>query len=54
VATGLPPGCRCLGRTVTAPSWGVFTNLQLDDGVLLQFAEPGVEIQMNHYAAGSS
>jgi catechol 2,3-dioxygenase-like lactoylglutathione lyase family enzyme len=33
-----------------APSWGVFTNLQLDDGVLLQFAEPGVEIQMNHYA----
>jgi catechol 2,3-dioxygenase-like lactoylglutathione lyase family enzyme len=33
-----------------APSWGVFTNVQLDDGVLLQFAEPGVEIQMNHYA----
>ena len=33
-----------------APSWGVFTNIQLDDGVLLQFAEPGVEIQMNHYA----
>jgi catechol 2,3-dioxygenase-like lactoylglutathione lyase family enzyme len=33
-----------------APSWGVFTNIQLDDGVLLQFAEPGVEFQMNHYA----
>jgi catechol 2,3-dioxygenase-like lactoylglutathione lyase family enzyme len=33
-----------------APCWGVFTNVQLDDGVLLQFAEPGVEIQMNHYA----
>lgn len=33
-----------------APSWGPFTNIQLDDGVLLQFAEPGVEIQMNHYA----
>ena len=33
-----------------APSWGVFTNIQLEDGVLLQFAEPSVEIQMNHYA----
>lgn len=33
-----------------APSWGVFTNLQLEDGVLLQFAEPPVEIQMQHYA----
>ncbi|WP_262281792.1 VOC family protein [Micromonospora sp. MA102] len=33
-----------------APSWGVFTNIQLDGGVLLQFAEPPVEIQMQHYA----
>ncbi|MEU6563062.1 VOC family protein [Nocardia nova] len=34
-----------------APSWGVFTNLQCADGVLLQFAEPPVEaIQMQHYA----
>jgi catechol 2,3-dioxygenase-like lactoylglutathione lyase family enzyme len=35
-----------------APSWGPFTNVQLDEGVLLQFAElPGVEeIQMQHYA----
>ncbi|ADG78405.1 Glyoxalase/bleomycin resistance protein/dioxygenase OS=Tsukamurella paurometabola (strain ATCC 8368/ DSM / CCUG 35730 / CIP 100753 / JCM 10117 / KCTC 9821/ NBRC 16120 / NCIMB 702349 / NCTC 13040) OX=521096 GN=Tpau_1787 PE=4 SV=1 [Tsukamurella paurometabola] len=33
-----------------APSWGPFTNLTLDDGVLLQFAEPPVEIQMQHYA----
>ncbi|CCW09957.1 VOC family protein [Rhodococcus aetherivorans] len=33
-----------------APSWGPFTNIQLDDGVLLQFAEPPVEIQMQHYA----
>jgi catechol 2,3-dioxygenase-like lactoylglutathione lyase family enzyme len=33
-----------------APSWGVFTNIQLSDGVLLQFAEPPVEIQMQHYA----
>ncbi|MCW3841913.1 VOC family protein [Micromonospora yasonensis] len=33
-----------------APSWGVFTNIQLSDGVLLQFAEPPVKIQMQHYA----
>ncbi|MER5858506.1 VOC family protein [Streptomyces sp. NPDC059688] len=33
-----------------APSWGPFTNIQLHDGVLLQFAEPPVEIQMQHYA----
>lgn len=35
-----------------APSWGPFTNVQLDEGVLLQFAElPGVnEIQMQDYA----
>ncbi|UVS80404.1 Glyoxalase-like domain protein [Actinokineospora sp. UTMC 2448] len=35
-----------------APSWGPFTNILLDDGVLLQFAELlGVdEIQLHHYA----
>ncbi|MDX3381603.1 VOC family protein [Streptomyces niveiscabiei] len=33
-----------------APSWGPFTNIQLADGTLLQFAEPPVEIQMQHYA----
>lgn len=33
-----------------APSWGIFTNIQLDGGVLLQFAEPPVDIQMQHYA----
>ncbi|MFJ1705904.1 VOC family protein [Kitasatospora sp. NPDC088346] len=33
-----------------APSWGPFTNVRLADGVLLQFAEPPVEIQMQHYA----
>jgi catechol 2,3-dioxygenase-like lactoylglutathione lyase family enzyme len=33
-----------------APSWGPFTNVQLTDGVLLQFAEPPVEIQMQLYA----
>jgi len=33
-----------------APSWGPFTNIQMSDGVLLQFAEPPVDIQMQHYA----
>ncbi|MFD9613125.1 VOC family protein [Streptomyces sp. NPDC059083] len=33
-----------------APSWGPFRNIQLTDGVLLQFAEPPVDIQMQHYA----
>ncbi|MFE5908575.1 VOC family protein [Streptomyces wedmorensis] len=33
-----------------APSWGPFINIQLTDGVLIQFAEPPVEIQMQHYA----
>ncbi|MDI1461163.1 VOC family protein [Catellatospora sp. KI3] len=33
-----------------APSWGLFTNVLLDDGVLLQFAEPPFDIQMQHYA----
>jgi catechol 2,3-dioxygenase-like lactoylglutathione lyase family enzyme len=33
-----------------APSWGPFTSVRLDGGVLLQFAEPPVEIQVQHYA----
>jgi catechol 2,3-dioxygenase-like lactoylglutathione lyase family enzyme len=33
-----------------APSWGPFTNVMLEGGVLLQFAEPPVDIQMQHYA----
>lgn len=33
-----------------AGSWGPFTNVALDGGVLLQFAEPPVEIQRQHYA----
>lgn len=33
-----------------APSWGLFTNLLCEDGVLLQFAEPPVDIQPQHYA----
>ncbi|MBA8823890.1 catechol 2,3-dioxygenase-like lactoylglutathione lyase family enzyme [Saccharopolyspora lacisalsi] len=42
---------RDIFEAAEAPSWGVFTNVQLDEGVLLQFAEPPVdEIQMQHYA----
>ncbi len=41
---------RDLFEAVEAPSWGPFTNVQLDAGVLLQFAEPPVDIQMQHYA----
>ncbi|GGV44242.1 VOC family protein [Paenarthrobacter nicotinovorans] len=33
-----------------APGWGPFSNLTLAGGVMLQFAEPPVEIQMQHYA----
>lgn len=34
-----------------APNWGPFTNLLMADGVLLQFAEPPVDvIQPQHYA----
>ncbi|CAM3746130.1 MULTISPECIES: VOC family protein [Tsukamurella] len=31
-------------------SWGVFTNLEIEDGVLLQIAAPPIEIQPQHYA----
>ena len=41
---------RDLLEVQAAPSWGLFTNLQLEGGVLLQFAEPPVDIQMQHYA----
>jgi catechol 2,3-dioxygenase-like lactoylglutathione lyase family enzyme len=41
---------RELFEVAEAPSWDPFTNILLDDGVLLQFAEPPVEIQMQHYA----
>ncbi|WP_337062046.1 VOC family protein [Kineococcus sp. G2] len=41
---------RDLLEALPAPSWGAFTNLLLPDGVLLQFAEPPVDIQMQHYA----
>ena len=41
---------RDLFELPPAQSWGLFTNIQLTDGVLIQFAEPPVEIQMQHYA----
>jgi catechol 2,3-dioxygenase-like lactoylglutathione lyase family enzyme len=35
----------------TPTSWGPFTQVRLDHGVTIQFAEPAVdEIQMQHYA----
>ncbi|SCF91618.1 hypothetical protein GA0115256_132317 [Streptomyces sp. DconLS] len=46
----LPRFVRELLELPEAPSWGPFTNIQLTDGVLRQFAEPPVEIQMQHYA----
>jgi catechol 2,3-dioxygenase-like lactoylglutathione lyase family enzyme len=41
---------RDLFELPEAPSWGPFVNIRLDDGVLLQFAEPPVEFPMQHYA----
>ena len=42
---------RDLFELPEAPSWGPFTNIQMSDGVLIQFAEPPLdEIQMHHYA----
>jgi catechol 2,3-dioxygenase-like lactoylglutathione lyase family enzyme len=45
---------RELFEAVEAPSWGPFTNLLLDGGVLIQFADLPVdvypEIQNQHYA----
>ena len=31
-------------------SWGPFTNVQLDDGVMLQFAQPPIDFPPQHYA----
>ncbi|MFC0546330.1 VOC family protein [Kutzneria chonburiensis] len=42
---------RDLFELPEAPSWGPFTNIQMSDGVLIQFAAPPLdEIQMHHYA----
>lgn len=41
---------RILLEAEEAPSWGPFTNLLLDDGVLLQFADPSIEFTPVHVA----
>jgi len=33
-----------------APAWGPFRNLQIADGVLLQFAAPPIDFPPQHYA----
>ena len=33
-----------------APAWGPFRNVQIGDGVLLQFATPPIEFPPQHYA----
>lgn len=42
--------CRDLLEAADAPAWGPFTNIQLPDGVLLQFASPPLEFPPQHYA----
>jgi catechol 2,3-dioxygenase-like lactoylglutathione lyase family enzyme len=37
-------------EAAAAPAWGPFTNIALAGGIMLQFAAPPVEIQMQHYA----
>lgn len=41
---------RTLLEAREAPSWGPFSNLLLEDGVLLQFADPSVEFTPAHLA----
>jgi catechol 2,3-dioxygenase-like lactoylglutathione lyase family enzyme len=41
---------RALLEAAEAPSWGPFTNLLLDDVVLLQFANPSIEFTPVHIA----
>ncbi|MFF0945905.1 VOC family protein [Kocuria sp. CPCC 205300] len=41
---------RDLLEATEAPPWGPFINLQLADGVLLQFAAPPMEFPPQHYA----
>ena len=33
-----------------APSWGPFVNIQIGDGILLQFATPPIDFPAQHYA----
>ncbi|GAA2243518.1 VOC family protein [Herbiconiux moechotypicola] len=41
---------RDLLEAEEAPSWGPFLNLQIADGVLLQFAAPPIDFPPQHYA----
>lgn len=41
---------RTLLEATDAPAWGLFTNLALDDGVLLQFATPPMDFPPIHLA----
>jgi catechol 2,3-dioxygenase-like lactoylglutathione lyase family enzyme len=41
---------RDLLEATDAPSWGPFINIQLPDGVLLQFATPPMAFPPQHYA----
>lgn len=41
---------RDLLEAAEASSWGPFVNVQLADGVLLQFATPPMEFPPQHYA----
>lgn len=39
-----------LAEARSTQSWGPFTNVQLDDGVMLQFAQPPIDFPPQHYA----
>src|SRR5699024_3899076 len=41
--------CHMLEASETE-SWGLFSNIMIGGGVMLQFAEPPFPIQMQHYA----
>jgi catechol 2,3-dioxygenase-like lactoylglutathione lyase family enzyme len=41
---------RGILEAADAPSWGPFRNLQIADGVLLQFAAPPIDFPPQHYA----
>ena len=41
---------RDLLEAEEAPTWGAFVNVQIGDGVLLQFASPPFEFPPQHYA----
>jgi catechol 2,3-dioxygenase-like lactoylglutathione lyase family enzyme len=49
-AKGLADFYRDLLEAEEAPSWGVFQNLTIGGGVLLQFAEPPIDFPPQHYA----